>query len=207
MILSVVILMIQFVGTVLFFKIDNHGIITYFLYTLGWKGIILAILLMALLDIFSIMTEFLLIINMKVFGVLAGLLYAWIGAVLGSLVIFVIARYIGGFLLYQSASSKHLEKIDFWVKRRGAMGLLVIRLLPIPSSIVNYAIGLLKSISLWDYWWTMAISILPYYIGAAFLYVGLPHKAIGMSALGMGMIIALWILGTRLNRRSEHLGM
>ncbi len=142
---------------------------------------------------------------MKLFGVLAGIAYAWMGAVFGAFIIFMIARYLGGLLCDEKGSSKYLQKIDSWVQQRGAVGLLMIRLLPIPSSMVNYAAGLLPSIRLWDYLWTMAISILPYYFGVAFLYMGLPHKAIGMSTLGIVLIVALWMIIAQLNRQSRNL--
>ncbi len=61
-ILSIVMMMIQLAGTVIFFKIDKHGIATYFLYYWGVKAIVAAIFLISSLNLFSVMTEFLLII-------------------------------------------------------------------------------------------------------------------------------------------------
>ncbi|WP_051662812.1 TVP38/TMEM64 family protein [Alicyclobacillus macrosporangiidus] len=156
--------------------------------------------LMAVISVVPIPGEFLLILNMKLYGVLLGVLCAWAGTVIGALITFVLARHIAAPLIQRFVTKEHWIRVESCVQRQGAVGLLFARLLPIPAPIVNYAAGLLDSIRLWDYLWTAAVSIWPYYIGVASLYAGVPHRFSPSVVLGIGVFVALWVLGFLLQK-------
>lgn len=198
---SVALLSITLVG--LFFYFDRKGDISMLIRTWGTWGILISIAVMAFLSIVPIPGEFLLVLNMKVYGVLLGAFYAWIGAVIGALVTFIIARHLGAPLIRRSVSDESWLKVESWVQRSSTFGLLIARLLPLPVPIVNYVAGFIDSISFWNYMWTAAVSIWPYYICAACLFVGIPNRLSPWMALGIALLIVLWLFGFILNRRSK----
>jgi len=200
---AVTILIIQVALIIAYFYFDRNGVVSVVLRSWGVWGILLSIVLMAGFSVFPVPSEFLLILNMKVYGVVFGVLFAWVGAMIGTLMIFFIVRYLASPIVYDLISSKHLEKVETWVKKKGVIGLLLARLLPIPAPLVNYTAGLLKSVDLWSYMWTMGVSIWPYYIGAAFLFIGVPDRIVYWIVLGLVLLVLIWIVGFILNRKIE----
>ncbi|MDB5083851.1 MAG: hypothetical protein JWN30_737 [Bacilli bacterium] len=188
----------------LFFYFDRQDTVSVVLRSWGTWGILLSIALMAFLSIMPVPSEFLLILNMKIYGVVSGILYAWIGTMAGTLLTFIIIRFYGMPLLKQWVSEAVWIKVDRWVSKRGAIGLLIARLLPIPASVVNYAAGCLESVRLWDYFWTAAVSIWPYYLGAASLFVGIPKGITKGMLLGGAILLVLWLVGSFLNRKTPN---
>jgi uncharacterized membrane protein YdjX (TVP38/TMEM64 family) len=102
-------------------------------------------------------------VSAVLFGVLQGTLLTWIGATLGSLPPFFIARRLGRPALEGMLEGQRegLDKLDRWIAERGFRGLLLVRLLPIfPFLLVNYGCGF-TTISLRAYASATAIGLLP----------------------------------------------
>ena len=204
LLLMVTIFVLQVMLTIVYFYFDRHGNISISLRSWGVWGILISLVLMAGFSVFPIPSEFLLLVNMKVYGVIPGVIDAWVGTMMGTVVIFLVARHIGSPLIYHLVPEKHLNIVETWVRKNGVLGLLLARLLPIPAPFLNYAAGVLKSVNFWNYFWTMAVSIWPYYIGAACLFVGVPNKAVYSILFGILLLVALWIFGVKLNRKFEN---
>jgi uncharacterized membrane protein YdjX (TVP38/TMEM64 family) len=97
------------------------------------------------------------------FGVWWGTLLVWIGATLGSIAPYFVARFIGRSAIESSLGEddRTLQRFDSWLAERGFAGLLLVRFLPIfPYFFVNYACGLL-GIRFRDYLIATAVGILP----------------------------------------------
>ncbi|HEY9827946.1 MAG TPA: TVP38/TMEM64 family protein, partial [Stenomitos sp.] len=86
------------------------------------------------------------------FGVIAGSIYVWIGATLGSIAAFLIGRYLGrNWIAHRIADNDTLGAIDAAVGQEGLKIVLLTRLSPIfPFNVLNYAYSV-TSISLKDY--------------------------------------------------------
>jgi len=94
------------------------------------------------------------------FGVIAGLFYANIGATLGATISFLLVRYLIGKTIQQKYAAQ-LAKFNKVMKLYGKNYLLVIRFIAvIPFFLVNILVGL-TNLSLWTFIWTTAIGILP----------------------------------------------
>ncbi|WP_160327201.1 VTT domain-containing protein [Ferroacidibacillus organovorans] len=78
-------------------------------------------------------SEGLLVMYFKVFGVVYGGLYSWSGAMLGSVFTFMLARYFISPILRTRLPVDRFERIERWIAKRGAVGLLFVRLLPVPA--------------------------------------------------------------------------
>lgn len=197
---SVAILAIGIALMVLFFHLDRHNEISDAIRSSGGFGIILSILLMALFCVIPVPSEFLMIMNMKVFGVWWGIFYTWIGAMLGALTVFLFARYVGRHLLEAFVSADRLQQVNTWIGNRGPIGLLLVRLIPLPFIVVNYAAGVLKSVKPFDYIWTTAVGLLPYDLGAALVFLGVSTRFRYYLVFGGLVVAAIWIGGFLYNR-------
>lgn len=145
----------------------------------------------------------LMIMNMRVFGVWWGIFYTWAGAMMGALAVFYMARYVGPRLLQTFVSKERLEQVDTWVERRGAVGLLLARMVPLPFIVVNYAAGVMRSVKTFDYVWTTGIGLLPYDLGAALVFLGVSKRFTIWLIVGSLAVILIWIAGYWFNRHVD----
>lgn len=188
---------------VLFFYLDRRNELSVFIRNLGLGGIFLSILLMSALCMTPIPSEGLMILLLKIFGVYAGTLYSWLGSTLSSLTVFYLARYFGKSFFQKLITPHRFATVDHWIHKKGSFGLLIARLLPIPAFAVNYIAGAMPSVKLWPYVWTAALSIIPYYIGTALVYVGIVQSTWIWLALGGFAILAFWGMSYSLSRKSK----
>ncbi|WP_434510281.1 TVP38/TMEM64 family protein [Desulfitobacterium sp. AusDCA] len=188
---------------VLFFYLDRENRLSSLIQNWGLRGIFLSLLLMTALCMTPIPSEGLVILLLKVFGIFAGTLYAWIGSILSSLIIFYLARYFGKSFFQKLITPQRFETVDHWIREKGSLGLLIARLLPIPAFAVNYIAGVMPSVKLWPYIWTAALSIIPYYIGTALVYVGIVQSTWIWLAVGGTAILAFWGISYSLNKRGK----
>lgn len=201
---SIVILIVAFGIAILFLYLDRNNDLSRFLQSLGTFGTLMAILIMAVITVTPIPSEGFLIVLLKVYGAWWGILYAWIGAVISSFVVFEVARHVGKPLLQSVITTARFKQVDHWVKERGTSGIFIARLLPIPGFIVSYILGTIPSVRLFVFVGTAAVAIIPYYVGAAFLYLGVSKHLIRWVTLGIVAVSVFWVAGyairTRLGR-------
>ena len=87
-----------------------------------------------------------------VFGLIRGVIYALIGATLGSTAAFLLGRYVARRLVAKRlAAMPRFQAIEQAVSARGRRIVFLLRLSPlIPFNFLNYALGL-TTISVWDF--------------------------------------------------------
>lgn len=191
--ITMVVLGIVMVGVLLY--LDRHHRISDMIQSWGVLGVIVGIFLMLIWCLTPIPSEGLLIIFLRVFGVVWGTAYAWIGTTLSAVVIYYIARHFTRAMLKRVSSHERFEQVNLWVRDWGGIGLLLARLLPVPAFIVNYVAGMIPAIGLWTYVWTAVIAIMPYYLGVALVFKGVfgnwIYALIGLIPLGIVSIIGL----------------
>ena len=202
---SLVILAVGALLVVAFFYLDKNNRISFAIQSSGVLGIGIAIFLMALFCVIPVPSEFLMIMNMKVFGVWWGIFYTWIGAMLGAVAVFYMARSIGSRILQAFITEERLRQVNRWIEHRGPLGLLMVRLIPLPFIVVNYSAGVMESVSTWEYIWTTGVGLLPYDLGAALVYLGLSTRYIWWLAIGGLAVVAVWVTGFLFNRSANKL--
>lgn len=188
-----------------FFYMDRHGEISRLILATGGFGIAISIVLMAIFCVIPVPSEFLLVLDMKVFGVWWGVLYSWIGTMVGCIGVFLLARYVARGLLHSFVPEDKMQQVSAWVGKRGAMGLLLAHVIPLPFIVVNYVAGIIPSVRLWDFIWTSAVGGVPYYLGAALVFLGLSTKYLVWAIVGVVALCAIWIGGFLYNRRVNRL--
>ncbi len=182
------------VCVVLFFYYDRHNTLSSSLRSWGVPGVVAAILFMAVLCVTPIPSESLLILYMRIYGVGPGVLYSWLGSIVSTIIVYVVARLVGTPLLTAVLSDSRFNVIDQWIRKKGTLGLLVVRLLPIPGFLVSYVVGTIPSVGLWRFTWTAAVSVIPYYVGAALIYLGIATHLVTWIAVGLSGMVAFWVL-------------
>ena len=200
--LALAIIFFVIISVLLFFYLDRSDAISKIIKSSGFFGAILALVLMAFVSMTPVPTEGLLVLYQKVYGVYWGTSLAWLGANLGALIIFFIARPYGEKFLSQLVQPRYFKLVDHWVREKGTWGLFIARLLPIPAFAANYIAGVLPSVRFWPYFWTAALSIIPYYVATALVFLGVSRQVWPWLIVGAIGILAFWGVGYWVKRRS-----
>jgi uncharacterized membrane protein YdjX (TVP38/TMEM64 family) len=119
---------------------------------LGAAGPPAFICLYALAVVALIPASLLTIAGGAVFGLVRGVIYALIGATLGSTAAFLLGRYVARrFVEARLAGMPRVAAIERAVSARGRRIVLLLRLSPVvPFNVLNYVLGL-TTISVWDF--------------------------------------------------------
>ncbi|MFB5189898.1 TVP38/TMEM64 family protein [Alicyclobacillus fastidiosus] len=200
---SAVVILVFALLIVLFFRLDRSDELSRVIHSTGLLGILIAVVLMAVLSILPLPSEFLMIVIMKIFGPWWGILLSWIGTMTAAIVTFLLARHLGRKLLSHFISEDRFEQISNWIGNRGAVGLIMVRIIPFPFIVVNYAAGVLRGIRLRDFIWTSAVGGIPYYIGAALVFLGVSKRYVTWLIVGGVALVVVWIAGYLFNRHVQ----
>ena len=157
-----------------------------------------SVALMMLHSFVPLPAEIIAIANGMVFGPWLGLALTWVGAMLGALLSFALARWLGRPIVRLVLPERRWRQIDSLPVRPGA--LLAARLVPVISfNLVNYAAGVL-GVGWWSFLWTTALGILPLSVASVLLgrlFLGAPLWGWSLLALGL---LALWLVWRRFRR-------
>jgi uncharacterized membrane protein YdjX (TVP38/TMEM64 family) len=140
------------------------------------------------------------------FGALPGALYVLCGALLGAAVAFALGRWLGRDFV---GGRRRVVVLDAWLSRRGVLGVLLLRLLPIaPFGLVSYAFGT-SGVRWGAYLAGTGLGALPSTVvyatlGATALSPGTPAFAVSVAAavtMGVASSSAAAVLTRRAARR------
>lgn len=145
----------------LFQSLDIDKIKEYIL-SFGVLAPLISFLLMVFQAILAPLPAFLITFaNAALFGWVYGAALSWISAMVGALLCFYIARFLGRDVVEKLTSKMALESVDAFFKRHGVYAILIARLLPFISfDVVSYAAGL-TSMSLRSFLVATGIGQLP----------------------------------------------
>lgn len=149
------------------------------------------VLCFAILPIFLFPVPVLAVVAGAAFGLFAGSLYTIIGAMINSVLMFYIARFLG-FRAVSDFTQNSKSKI---LKTLGEPGgkfslILILRLMPlVPYNALNYACGVMN-VSLRDYVVATFVGIVP----ATFIMVNLGEKALDMRSNGFIIACVLMVV-------------
>lgn len=84
--------------------------------------------------------------NAAAYGLFLGFLYSWIGASVGSVLVFLIIRKLGDKRLFKAVrKNKQVKKVTAWLERHGFGPLFLLICFPFsPSAVINVVAGLSK---------------------------------------------------------------
>ncbi len=154
----------------------------------GWSALA-SIVLMILHSFIPFPAELLALANGMLFGVVGGAAVTWTGAMLGAVLAFALARWLGRAFVVAVLPPRHRRGVDAWTAKEGTVALLLARLVPVIAfNLINYAAGL-AAVPWWTFLWTTGLGILP--------------MTVLMVAMGDGMVsgdlsLLVWLPATGL---------
>jgi uncharacterized membrane protein YdjX (TVP38/TMEM64 family) len=151
--------------------------------------------------------------NGLLFGWAFGAVLSWSSAMLGAIICFYVAKFLGRPVVEKIVTKKALSWWDQFFAKYGKHAVFIARLLPIVSfDLVSYAAGV-TSISFWQFFWATGLGQLP----ATILYSYLGQNATSTVKILFFMftiVIALVVIGMILrpkwkakgkNKQGDHL--
>ena len=135
-----------FMGLIsLFQSLDIEAIKAYIL-SFGLLAPFVSFALMVFQSILAPLPAFLITFaNAALFGWVYGALLSWSSAMVGALLCFYIAKFLGREVVEKLTSKMALESVDAFFEKHGVYAILIARLLPFISfDIVSYAAGLTR---------------------------------------------------------------
>jgi len=166
----------------------------------GPWGVAVAVGLMVLHCFVPFPAELVAVANGMVYGPVWGTVITWSGAMLGAMLSFGLARFLGRSFVRRVLAERDVRKIDRWVDTHGAGAVFVGRFFPIISfNLINYAAGLTR-ISWWTFAWATGVGILP----LTTLMVALGHRIEDVPWYAWPLLLVggavLWLLVRRLRQ-------
>ena len=127
----------------LFQTLDIEKIKTYIL-SFGLLAPLASFGLMVFQSVLAPLPAFLITFaNAALFGWVYGAMLSWVSAMVGALLCFYIAKFLGRETVQKLTSKMALESVDAFFEKHGAYAILIARLLPFISfDVVSYAAGL-----------------------------------------------------------------
>lgn len=137
-----------------------------------------------------------------VFGTLSGAALVWIGAMLGAILSFWLARRLGRGFVESRLSPENVARLDRFTRDRGTMTLLICRFIPlIAFNLINYAAGLTR-VRIATFLWTTGVGILPITLLATWLGARMKDMSWPMLLAVSGISIAvIWAIHALSRRR------
>ncbi len=167
----------------------NQNTLMDWVKSLGPWGGLGIILLMIAHNFIPFPAEIVAFIAGEFFGLFWGTVYSWTGAMLGAILAFSLARFLGRNAIEAFLPANYEDKLINWSATRSANALLLARFIPVIAfNLINYVAGLTR-IGWWTFIWTTGVGILPLTI--LFVYLGehmrsaswLEWLAMGVAAL------------------------
>jgi uncharacterized membrane protein YdjX (TVP38/TMEM64 family) len=144
-----------------------------------------------------------------IFGFFVGLIWNWIGTMLGAVLSYGLARFLGREAVERLGGAR-LRQAEALLRRRGAPMLIGMRFLPIPFAFANSAAALV-GVPFNRFLWTTALGILPplgamSYAASLILDPGADRRAIlqnlSLAFLALGFLVILpAVIRRRLRKR------
>lgn len=144
--------------------------------------------------------EVIAIANGIAFGPWLGVLVTWLGAMLGAILSYELARALGPTARVRLIPARYLVRLDAFALNIGIAPLLLARLIPLMSfNLVNYAAGL-AGVPRWAFIWTTGLGILPLTVLSVLLGSQALHVPLYVWILG-GLAGLISLVATRAIRR------
>ncbi len=154
-------------------------------------SVVASIGLMVLHSFLPLPAEIIAVANGMMFGLVGGVLVTWVGAMLGAILSFAIARSFGRPTLLWLVSERRWRAIGKWEFRPNS--LLLARLIPIISfNLINYGAGLAR-VGWWPFLWTTAVGILPLTVVSVLLGDAMLQASWVIAGIIIAGIAILWL--------------
>jgi len=183
----------QFLELVSLFKSLDIQIIKEYILSFGILAPIISFLLMIFQALAAPLPAFLITFaNAALFGWVFGAMLSWFSALVGAILCFYIAKFLGRDIVEKLTSKTALESVDGFFEKHGKYAILIARLLPFISfDIISYAAGLTK-MKIKDFVFATALGQLP----ATLIYSYAGEMLTGGTKMFVFALLILFALST-----------
>jgi len=185
-------------GAALAFKaLDIHdpAQLTNLVRSWGYWGPVVVVLLMILHSFVPVPAEVLALAAGAALGGLMGTISVWVGAMLGAIISYWLARWIGADGLRRVLSPEKQTALEKWSETPSPAALLIARLIPaIAFNLINYAAGLAR-VPFFTFVWTTAIGILPLVVLTTYVGAEMSEMSWNMLLTVSAICIAAVLIG------------
>lgn len=139
--------------------------------TFGWKGILLFIALQTLQVVVAALPgQFIEIAGGYIYGPWLGTLYSLAGIIIGSVIVFCVAKFLGYRIVKLVASKEQLDKLSFMINsEKSEIGVFILYLIPgLPKDVFTYIAGI-TPIKASNFFIVMMLGRLPALFGSAYI--------------------------------------
>ncbi len=183
---------------------DVEGFRDYLLSFGPWAAVVSG-LLMVFQSVMAPLPAFVITFaNGLLFGWFFGAILSWSSAMLGAIICFYLAKFLGRPVVEKMVTKKALDWWDQFFAKYGKHSVFIARLVPIVSfDLVSYAAGV-TSISFWQFFWATGLGQLP----ATILYSYLGQTAtdtVKILFFLFTIVIALGVIGMVLRPKLNQL--
>ncbi|MBP2626424.1 MAG: associated protein [Firmicutes bacterium] len=183
---------------------DFEGLRQFILSYGEWASVV-SIALMVIQSLVPIVPGIVITItNAWIFGWQYGALYSWIGALLGAILDFGVARWYGRLVVERFINIKYLTMTDMFLDKYGLLAVFVTRLTPIiPFKVVSYGAGL-TIMPLWKFVIATAIGQAPATIMYSILGQNITHNlriTIAVTSLLVSICVIAYYYRGEIKRR------
>lgn len=183
------------------------GVILTVIQSTGWFGAVGVVLIMIVVSMVPCPPELLLLTSIELYGVAEGVTLSVVGSIIGSAITWFLIRRFAFDRFQGSLKSRAWKRIERRTASGGVTGLLIVRILPVPTSLINYAASMNRHIRFIDYLWTNILVTLCYYTVLGLSYDGLLQQAdLYIAILGILIIAIALIVRWRRKSRSGYSG-
>jgi len=135
------------------------------------------------------------------YGIIWGTVLTWVGAMLGAILSFGLARMFGRPFVNLLLADKHFDRLEHFAETQGTNALLISRFIPVIAfNLINYAAGLTR-VNWPTFLWTTGVGILPLTILMVAMGDQMRNPSWGDWVLfgfaGIGLVIITWLLKRR----------
>jgi uncharacterized membrane protein YdjX (TVP38/TMEM64 family) len=179
------------------FALDEQAA-AHFVKAWGAWSALASVALMVLHSFLPLPAEIIPMANGMLFGPLLGIALTWLGAMLGAVLSFALARWLGRGVVRLFVAEARFQRLAHLSPRPGT--LLYVRLVPFISfNLVNYAAGLL-GVPWWTFLWTTALGILPLTVAMVLLGGAMLHAPLWAWIAIIAALLLLWLVIARRHR-------
>jgi uncharacterized membrane protein YdjX (TVP38/TMEM64 family) len=183
------------------FALDEHDAARFVAAWGAWSALA-SIAIMVLHSFLPLPAEIVPMANGMLFGPLLGVALTWIGAMLGAVLSFALARWLGRGFVRLFVSDERFQRLVRLSPRPGT--LLYVRLVPFISfNLVNYAAGLV-GVPWWTFLWTTALGILPLSVAMVLLGGAMLKAPLWAWIAVMAALLLIWLLAERRRRQQTR---
>lgn len=196
--LAVFVLLLIIGALLLSFITSNRQAISEWIVQFGIFSVLIFIFIYAISQIFALPGAFFAFLGAGLFGVVQSTIYSFIGWTLGSVLAFMVGRFLLTGISRKAHKNKSFKKIDHYIKQQSIIVAFLVRFIPVfPYAALNYGLAV-TSMRTRDFAigtaFGLVLPVFTYtYIGLAVFHFSIQKLLIAAIIYSLFILITWWM--------------